>query len=387
MINIFLFLALMFLLTYLFGILFEKIRVPWIFAALFLGALLALRNPFSGITSSDTFVFLAEMGMYFLLFIIGFEINLREIKRNGEFILKATFTIIFLEAFFGSMVIHYVFDYGWFISGLVALSFATVGEAVLIPILDEFNVAKTRFGQLIIGIGSIDDIIEIFVLLVVILLIGSGTQMHHQVAWTIGSLIFLGILTLVFIEEKDEGERFTFKGIENLFLFIMFLFFLFLGVGEYAEATPLTALLAGVGIRHFIPHNRLKLIEREVKTMCYGFFAPIFFLWVGSTMDVGYLLAYPLLVLLVVAVSNSAKLLGSVMVGRKMLGMKKSILLGIGLSVRFSTSIIVIKILFEHGLIDSKLYSVIIASSIAFKFIVPVLFSNLLVKWNIAENG
>jgi len=377
----------MFLLTYLFGILFEKIRVPWIFAALFLGALLALRNPFSGITSSDTFVFLAEMGMYFLLFIIGFEINLREIKRNGEFILKATFTIIFLEAFFGSMVIHYVFDYGWFISGLVALSFATVGEAVLIPILDEFNVAKTRFGQLIIGIGSIDDIIEIFVLLVVILLIGSGTQMHHQVAWTIGSLIFLGILTLVFIEEKDEGERFTFKGIENLFLFIMFLFFLFLGVGEYAEATPLTALLAGVGIRHFIPHNRLKLIEREVKTMCYGFFAPIFFLWVGSTMDVGYLLAYPLLVLLVVAVSNSAKLLGSVMVGRKMLGMKKSILLGIGLSVRFSTSIIVIKILFEHGLIDSKLYSVIIASSIAFKFIVPVLFSNLLVKWNIAENG
>jgi Kef-type K+ transport system membrane component KefB len=62
--------------------------------------------------------------------------------------------------------------------------------------------------------------------------------------------------------------------------------FLFLGIGEYAEATPLAALLAGIGLGNFIPEKRLELIESEVKTMCYGFFAPIFFLWVGATLDI-----------------------------------------------------------------------------------------------------
>ncbi len=64
-------------------------------------------------------------------------------------------------------------------------------------------------------------------------------------------------------------------------------------------------------------------------------------------------------------------------------GMMDTILLGIGLSVRFSTSIVIVKILFENELIRSDLYSIIIASSIVFKFIVPVLFANLLVKWKV----
>jgi Kef-type K+ transport system membrane component KefB len=87
----------------------------------------------------------------------------------------------------------------------------------------------------------------------------------------------------------------------------------------------------------------------------------------------------------VVLVSNSAKIISSYIFGRKELGTKQSILLGIGLSVRFSTSIVIIKILFDSGLIDVALYSVLIASSIVFKFIIPVMFSNLLVKWGVSK--
>ena len=72
--------------------------------------------------------------------------------------------------------------------------------------------------------------------------------------------------------------------------------------------------------------------------------------------------------------------------GRKELGKKESILLGIGLSVRFSTTIIITKILFQEGLIGVELYSIIVSSSIIFNFIVPFLFSNLLVKWKIVNN-
>jgi Kef-type K+ transport system membrane component KefB len=122
-----------------------------------------------------------------------------------------------------------------------------------------------------------------------------------------------------------------------------------------------------------------------LKSLTYGFFAPLFFVWVGLDLDINYLITYPLLVLLVVVVSKGAKLLGSIMVAKSELGMKGSILLGVGLSVRFSTSIIIIKFLYNNGVIGFDIYSVVVASSIVFKFIVPILFSQLVSRWNMSS--
>ncbi|MBW3022595.1 cation:proton antiporter, partial [Candidatus Woesearchaeota archaeon] len=139
------------------------------------------------------------------------------------------------------------------------------------------------------------------------------------------------------------------------------------------------------GLKTFMPKGRLELIESEIRTICYGFFAPIFFLWVGSSIDIKYIFSYPLLILLVFAVSSISKLVSSYIIGAKELGRKKSILMGIGLSVRFSTSIIIVKILLDKGIIREDLYSVIIASSIIFLIVIPIVFSNLLLKWKVAK--
>lgn len=387
MMDIFLFLGIVFLLTFLIGRLIEKIRIPWIFAALLIGFLLAIYNPFNNITSSSTFEFLAQLGMYFLLFIIGFEIDLNKLKKSKKFIFKATFFIIFFEAVFGTLLIHFVFRYSWLISSIVALSFATVGEAILVPILDEFKIINTKLGQTILGVGTFDDLIEVFLLILTVALIGSHFHSKFNLSIALISLITLIILTIILTKLKTQGEKFKFYPLESLFLFVLFILFLFLGIGQLADSSPLAALLAGIALNMFLPKNRVEKIKSATRILCYGFFAPIFFLWVGVTIDINYLIASPLLVLLVVAVSKISKLLASWIVGKKEIGTKKSILLGIGLSVRFSTSIIIIKILFENHLIRSDLYSIIIASSIIFKFLVPVLFSYLIVKWKINKNN
>ena len=385
MINLFLFLSVMFLMTFLLGKTIEKIRVPWIFAALILGSLLDVYNPFPFDVISPEFNFLAKLGMYFLLFVVGFELDLKELKGKSKFIVKGTFFIIFLEAFFGTMFVYFVFGIDLIISFLVALSFATVGEAVLIPILDEFRIINTKLGQSIIGIGALDDIIEVFTLVLAAVLVSSLTYTSFNIGIVLLSLFLLFLLTISLTKLKEEGKQFNVLNIETLFLFVIFILFLFIGIGEYADSTALAALLAGISLKTFVPSKRLKLIESEVKTMCYGFFAPVFFLWVGITMDMKYLITYHLLVFLVVLISNGSKLLGSCIIGRKELGNKQSILLGLGLSVRFSTSIVIIKILLENGLIHTDLYSVIIASTVVFTFLVPVLFSHLLVKWKIGK--
>ena len=135
-INIFIFVAVFFILALLIGKLIEKWKIPWIFSALLIGCILSIKNPFTSITSSPEFSFLSQLGMLFLLFVIGFEIDLKKLKKIAGFIVGATFFIILVEALVGTLIIHYLFGYAWLISFIVGISFATVGEGILIPILE-----------------------------------------------------------------------------------------------------------------------------------------------------------------------------------------------------------------------------------------------------------
>ncbi len=50
------------------------------------------------------------------------------------------------------------------------------------------------------------------------------------------------------------------------------------------------------------------------------------------------------------------------------------------------SSIVIVTILYTNDIIDSSIYSILIASSMIFTFIVPILFSNLLAIKNKKES-
>jgi len=382
--NIILFLAGVFLLTFLLGKILEKLHIPWVFSALLIGLGLAAYNPFKAITDSETFTFLARLGMYFLLFIIGFEINLKEIARKKKFIFKTTFVIIITEALFGTFFVHYVFQVSWFISILVSLSFATVGEAVLLPILDEFKLTKTRLGQTILGIGVLDDVIEVTTVIIMTILLGASSgHTETKIYVTISILIGLFAFAYLLPKLKEFSKKIQFDGTAAFFIFVAFFIFAFIGIGLLAEAAALGALLAGMSIKNVIPSSRIRAIDSQIRTMTYGFFAPLFFLWVGVDTDIAYLIKFPLLVIAVMALTNITKIATSYVMGKKELGKHNSIILGISLTVKFSTSIVIIKLLFENELIPLSLYSVLVGTTILFKFVVPFMLSHLIKRWNI----
>ncbi len=380
MFNLFLFLSLVFASTLVLGRVFERFRVPWVFASLIVGLLFSV---FGG-NVPEQMKLLADLGMFFLLFIIGFEIDLREMRKKGPFIFRASFFIVAVSTLLGAATIYWLFGYDPVLSFLVALSFATVGEAILVPILDEFRLMRTKLGQALIGIGVIDDIVEIASLMLAVVLIGSGDIVAAVISVSV--LFFLTLLFAVFEEPlrlRRYVRKFAVPGIESLFLFVVFIFFLFLGIGNFSDSSSLAALLAGVALRALIPEKRLRIVESEVRTMCYGFFAPLFFFWVGSTIDFGYIVSYPLAVALVVAASAAGKLLGSYIIGRSEFGTRGSLMLGTGLCARFSISIVIIKILFDAGLIHRDLYSVIVASTVIFTISIPLIFSRMVAKWKV----
>lgn len=198
----FLFLSGFFLLVFLIGPIIEKVRVPWIFAALLIGAGLAVYNPFPLVSREPSFIMLAELGMYFLLFIIGLEIDLDEIRKLGRLIITTTFLTLALATLFGSIFIHYVFGTPWLTATLVAMSFGTVGEAILVPILEEFQIIHTKLGQAIIGIATLDDILELAALIWLSVLLGIKGDMHTRFGKEIIAFLLLIVLTVLLFSVK-----------------------------------------------------------------------------------------------------------------------------------------------------------------------------------------
>jgi len=383
--NLLLVLAFVYALTFLIGRVLERYRIPWIFASLLVGLGLSAYNPFVEYTSSDTFLFLANLGMYFLLFIIGFEMNIKEIKKQSKFIVSATAALILAEAFFGSLFIHYVFGTPWEIAVLVALSFATVGEAIILPILDEFKLVKTKLGQVILGVGIMDDLVEVITLIITVILVGvEAGHSHASIATTLTALAILFVLGVGLTKLKRRTKKIKFHGAGSFFLFSLAFIFLFIGIGLVNDATAaLGAIIAGIALRNFLPGHRIKQMESEIRTIAYGFLAPLFFLNVGLETDVYYLIAYPGIVLVLMLLVNIIKVATAYLVGRKKLGKKNSVIMGIALSVKLSTSIVILSILYGIGIIGVELYSVLIGTQIVFKFVVPALLSYLIPKWKI----
>ena len=163
---------------------------------------------------------------------------------------------------------------------------------------------------------------------------------------------------------------------------MFFAFFVWLGT---IIGTPeLAAIIAGVVIKSALPKDQIKLFESEINTAAYGLFAPLFFIDVGSEIDLSAFRRYALITVFIIVVTSATKVLLTVLNTSRYLGEKGAIVAGIALTVRLSTSIIVIKLLFTHGFIPVELFTVLVGTTMVFKFINPPLISYLITRWRLA---
>jgi len=377
-----------------FGYLLEKyVKIPWMFAALFFGLVLSALGLFKSTFESDVFKLLETFGMYFLLFIIGFNLDFKTMGKLKKYVAAGTFFIICFEGFFGSLLLYFVFpsevSNSLLVALVTALSFATVGEAVLLPILAGFKVIKTTFGQLTLGIGTLDDIIEVLMLAVVAVLPGFVPAIQVQTIpdplLIFSGLLCLLLLTFVMMKLGGKVQRVLEKNhppsyVPSLLTLLVCFSFIALGGLVFESLATVGAIFGGMVFRKLLPKESLSENERAVEFLGYIFLCPIFFLSIGASVSVTSLLIYPSLIALVWAVAKGSKLLSSFLFFHKLLGNKYSLLLGLGLSVRFSTSLIVQFILLGSGLISLALYSALIATAIFMKPVIIIIYSWVLSK-------
>ena len=372
-----------------FGFLLQKyLKIPWMFAALFFGIVLSVFGFFAPSIESESFQLLATLGMLVILFMIGFNLDLKEIKKLGKQIFIGTISIISLEGLLGSLLLYFGFpalvSNSYLVALITSLSFATVGEAVLLPILSEFNVLNTTFGQLTLGIGTFDDIIEVLMLAIIAalpaLLPKAQVQSFPDPLLILSALGGLLILTLVMTKLANKLKNILRKNsnmpyVHSLLILLVFFSFAALGGFVFESLAAVGAILGGIVARQLLPEKTLNEDEKAINFIGYIFLSPLFFLSIGADVSLTSLFIYPLLVVFLLIVANTSKYITSFLLFRKMLGTKYSLLLGVGLGVRFSTSLIVQFILFSSGYISLALYSALIATAIIMKPIIIGIYS------------
>lgn len=383
-------LSAVFSITYLLGFFLSKFRIPTILAALFVGMALSY-TPFSGFVHSvaefeSTFSFLADLGVLFLLFYIGLQIEPGEMKRSSSDIVWLTILNTSIPFFFGAAAML-MYGYGWAVALVIGMTRMPTAEAVIVPILDEFKMIKTRIGTFIIGAGVLDDVIEVVLVGIVSIWIGARSgQSHGGIAGLLAGIFAFTLLFWVFyrwiprIMQKWKPEN-----LSSLMIFSLIVLFGFGGFGEYVELGMVVgAIAAGVVMRPLFESEERKgeLLSKTTQTLSYGFFGVLFFFWVGFNADMEGFLREPLLAIVLYMAGTFGKLFGVLlMVPMKKMDLKEAVIIGVGLDARLTTEIIVAQLLYSAAIIDLKLFTALVAASSFTAITVPLLFSLLIRFW------
>jgi len=383
-------LSLVFALTYTLGYILSKFRIPSILAALFIGMALSY-TPFSTFIYSvaafeNTLSFLANLGVLFLLFYIGLQIELDEMNKSSSDIIWLT-VLNTIFPFILGVAAMLLYGYDWAIALVIGMTRMPTAEAVIVPILDEFKMIKTRVGTFIIGAGVLDDIIEVILVGIVSVWIGSKTgESHGGITGLLVGIVAFMLITLIFYKWLPRiMQKWKPENLSALMIFSLVILFGFGGFGEYVELGMVVgAITAGVIMRPLFENEEQKgeLLSKTTQTLSYGFFGVLFFFWVGFNADMEGFLQEPLLAIVLFLAGTIGKLFGVfLMVPMKRITFKEAMIIGTGLNARLTTEIIVAQLLYSASIIDLKLFTALVAASAFSTIIVPLLFSLLIRFW------
>jgi Kef-type K+ transport system membrane component KefB len=370
----------------------KYLRMPWMFTVVVFGMVLSGLGLFQGVMASETFRFLSKMGMLFFLFTIGIDLEIEQIRKLGRYIVGGDILLTLTEGLLLALFFYFAFpefvSHSFIVALIAGIAFGTVGEVVLLAILKEFGLEKTRFGQLALGIGVFDDIFEVLALALVIALpalTAGGPQNTASQNSLIIVLSLSGILvaTILLSQVGKLTRRYLEKVPNDSFvipfvIFMMIFAFIYFGARGFENMGVVAAIFSGVAVKQVLPEKFVQQYKKPVFFVGNIFLGPFFFLSLGGTMSLESLLTYPFLILVIIAISLFSRLSLSYLLFHKILGKRQSLVMGVGLTAKFSTSVVSENLLFSSGLIAQPLYSAIMAAFIILKPIIVGVFSSSL---------
>jgi Kef-type K+ transport system membrane component KefB len=327
-----------------------------------------------------------QVAVVMLLFIAGLEVDLHIVWQQGRqavttsalglvipFSIGFTFPYFFSE-FFGINDVNARLTFALFMGTAMAIT----ALPVIVRILMDLNLFKSRMGLLVVASAMVDDLVGWLIFSVILGLIGKdggSMPLLNTIVLTIGYAVFMLTIgrsllnrVLPWVNKKLAWPG----GVLSISLALCFL------AGAFTEYIGIHAIfgafIMGVALgdsEHF--SERAKEIVHQ---FINNIFAPLFFVSIG--LRVNFITNFDAtLTLVIIAIAFFGKIVGSGL-GSRLGGFswKESLAVGFGMNARGAMEIILGLIALENALINEKVFV-----SLVIVALVTSMTSGPLMKW------
>ncbi len=318
---------------------------------------------------------LAELGVVFLMFMAGLEVELSEMLNTGHASLLSGVLGVIAPLLLGALAavpFGYIHQSAWFIGIILTATSVSISAQTLL----ELGVLRTREGLTLLGAAVVDDVLVLIVLSTFLALSGSATGEGPVIVVVGKMLIYLALSAalgwfvlprlVAWVDRQPVSE-----GLIAVVLIITLVFAWSAEVmGGLAAITG--AFIAGVGLgRSLLRHD----IEQKMRVVTYGFLVPVFFVSIGLEANVREIAgaALPLLIALF-AVAVLSKIVGAG-AGARLSGLtgSEALRVGIGMISRGEVGLIVAGIGVRDNIIPLEVFSIVVVLVLLTTLVTPVL--------------
>lgn len=266
-------------------ILFNKIKVPHIIGLILSGVIV---GPYglNLLTRDSSIVLFGTVGLLYIMFLAGLEIDLTEFKKNRNKILVFGILTFLLPLSVGTLASYYVLGYS-FLSSLLLASMFSTHTLVAYPIASRYGVARNRAVTLTIGGTMITDILALLILAAIAGLSKEEASSSFWITLGLSSIAFVCIVFFVL----PIIIRWFFKRFEDSvsqYIFVLAIVFLSSFLAEVAGVEAIIgAFFSGLVLNTFIPHS--SPLMNRIDFVGNALFIPFFLIGVGMLVDVSVL--------------------------------------------------------------------------------------------------
>ena len=262
-------------------ILLNKLRIPHLIGLIIAGAIIG-PNGMNLIARDMSIILFGTVGLQYIMFLAGLEIDLAEFKKNSSKSLVFGMLTFSIPMILGTVVGIYVLDFSMATSVLLASMFAS-HTLIAYPLISKLGVAKNRAVTVAVGGTMITDTLALLVLAVIA---GMQTGEINQEFWIrLGfSVILFGLVVMLIF--PIIGRWFFKRYDDNISQYIFVLAMVFLGctLAELAGIEAIIgAFLAGLALNRLIPYT--SPLMNRIEFVGNALFIPFFLIGVGMLID------------------------------------------------------------------------------------------------------
>ncbi|OOG64424.1 cation/H(+) antiporter [Rhodanobacter sp. B04] len=328
---------------------------------------------------------LAEIGVVLLLFSVGLETRLEDLKKVGKVAFLVGVLGVLVPFGMGSVWAHGN-GFDWDKSLFVAAAFVATSAGITARVLQELHVLQRVESKVILGAAVIDDILAMLLLGVVVSMQGGGGfNLSHLLMVLAGAVGFIAVVGLGGARVMRWNSSWLEKPMDPHSP-LMIVLALCLGLAYLSTQFGLAAII-GAFLAGMIASETRQQHTLEKQTMpLLALLTPFFFVITGSKIDLHELASADALLMLaaVTAIAIISKLAGG-WLGSLSLGKRSATIIGFGMVPRGEVGVVIASLGLAAGVFNNRIYAIIVAMSLLTAMVTPPVLAWLLKRTGSAE--